>query len=267
MYVCLAGLAAVGQEPSHSVTNLIESEPFVIEEDSIRVAFQNDGTSVRDETFRVRIQSDAGVQRYSVLTLGYQGSSETIDVESTRVRKPDGTIVETPAESVQDMPAAITREAPFYSDLHEKHVSVKGLGVGDVLECRTTWKVTKPLIPGQFWMSTRVPIDAVIRSYRLEVSFPRERPVKWHGAGMQPVSTEDGQRRVLTWTASGLSPKRKERHPNLRMKRRAASLRRRLRRSLILPEPRPPTQRPHRYSTFSCHPSRPGRRWAPGMPR
>src|SRR5437016_8182942 len=45
--------------------------------------------------------------------------------------------------------AQITREAPFYSDLHEKHVAVKGLSVGDVLEFRTQEHTTRPLAPGQ----------------------------------------------------------------------------------------------------------------------
>jgi len=64
-----------------------------------------------------------------------------------RVRKPDGSVVETPPENVQEMAAQVTHQAPFYSDLHEKHVAVKGLSVGDVLEFRTEEHTTKPLAP------------------------------------------------------------------------------------------------------------------------
>jgi hypothetical protein len=104
-------------------------EAFIDEEDSTKVVAANDGTDTRVSSTRVRIQSDAGVQRFGVLTFSYQSATENIVVDYVRVQKPDGTIIVTPPENVQDMPSDITRQAPFYSDLQEKHVAVKGLGV------------------------------------------------------------------------------------------------------------------------------------------
>ena len=181
------------------------SEPFVVEDDSIRLAFENDGTSVRDESIRVRIQSDLGLQRYGLMTLGYQGSFENVEVDYVRVRKPDGSLVSTPSENVQDMPAAITREAPFYSDLREKHISVKGLSVGDTLESHVVWRATKPLVPGQFWVSFNTTLDFIDLHYQVRVSIPRERAVTWSSEGLQPVITDEGARRVFTWTTSQLT--------------------------------------------------------------
>jgi hypothetical protein len=128
-------------------------EAFVSEQDISHVTFDNDGTSIRESRARIRIQSGAGVQRFGVLTFPYESSTQTLDIDFVRVRKPDGTTVLTPSDSVQDMPSEITRQAPFYSDLHEKHVAVKGLGVGDVLEFQTHWRTTKPLAPDQFWFA------------------------------------------------------------------------------------------------------------------
>jgi hypothetical protein len=82
-------------------------EAFVVEKIATRATFQNDGTC----SVRVRIQAQAG-QQFGVL-------------DYVRAVKPDDRIVETPAENILDMPANITREAPFYSDLKE-HVAVKG---------------------------------------------------------------------------------------------------------------------------------------------
>jgi hypothetical protein len=42
-------------------------EALVIEKDISKIKFENDGTSTRESTSRIRIQSDAGVQQYSVL--------------------------------------------------------------------------------------------------------------------------------------------------------------------------------------------------------
>ena len=106
----------------------------MIESYSTKVVFENDGTGSRESTTRVRLQSDAGVQRFGLLVFSYQSSSETLDIDYVRVHKPDGTVVETPADNIQDMSTESSREAPMYSDQREKHVAVKGLGTGDVLE-------------------------------------------------------------------------------------------------------------------------------------
>jgi len=126
-------------------------EAFVIEQDSTEIAFENDGMAARKTGTQVRIQSDSGIQRYALLTFPYQSSSESLDIDYVRVRKPDATLVLTPADNVQDLPSEITRQAPMYSDLREKHVAVKGLAIGDVLEYQAHWHTTKPLAPGQFW--------------------------------------------------------------------------------------------------------------------
>ena len=80
-----------------------------------------------------------------LLTFPFQSATETVGIDYVRVHKPDGSIQITPPENVQDLDAEITRSAPFYSDLREKHVAVKGLGKGDILEYEAHG-VTKPLI-------------------------------------------------------------------------------------------------------------------------
>src|SRR5207253_400581 len=95
-----------------------------------------------------------------------------------RVRKPDGTTVVTPPDYFQDMPSDITREAPFYSDLREKHVAVKGMSMGDVLEYQCRIHYTKPLAPGQFWMEYGFIRDAVVLHQELQLSVSQGRPLK-----------------------------------------------------------------------------------------
>src|SRR5882724_6175973 len=146
----LAAQAPSALKPSTSQTDYSQ-EGFVIEQVTHKEKFENDGTSSSANTARVKIQSEAGVQRYGLLGFSYPSATGTFEIEYVRVHKPDGSVVETPPENVQDMVAQITREAPFYSDLHEKQVAVKGLSVGDVLEFRTEEHTSKPLAPGQFW--------------------------------------------------------------------------------------------------------------------
>lgn len=185
-------------------------EAFVIEQESTRIVFENDGTGTRESTAHIRIQSDAGVQRYGVLTFSYQASNESVEVDYVRVKKPDGTVISSPADNIQDMPAEITRAAPFYSDLREKHVPVKGLSVGDLLEFQSHWHVTQPLAPGQFWYAYNFSHDTIILQEQLQISIPRDRRVKWKSPDLKPVVTEEGTRRVFTWTSSQLEHKSSE---------------------------------------------------------
>ncbi|MGA8150450.1 MAG: DUF3857 domain-containing protein [Terriglobales bacterium] len=207
----LAGFAQTAAKPSFA--KLPEKKPdysqeaFVDEESVTRIVFENDGTSVRESGNRVRIQSDAGVQHFGVLSFSYQSAIESLEIDYVRVRKPDGTLVSTPPDGAQDMPSEITRQAPFYSDLREKQVAVKGLSVGDVLEYHTQWRTTKPLAPGQFWYAYNFAHDFILLQEQLQISVPRDRAVKWKSPSVKPVITEEGGRRIFTWTGSQLEHK------------------------------------------------------------
>ncbi len=187
-----------GAQPDHS------AEAYVVEESTDRWSFENDGTSTHENMARVRIQSDAGVQRFGLLTFSYQKAFETLEIDYVRVRKQDGSTVVTPLDDVQDTLSNIAREAPFYSDLREKHVPVKGLGSGDTLEFRCHWRQTKPLVPGQFWVSAQLSRDEIVLKETLQISVPRDRVVKVKSPRLAPVVTEEGARRVYTWTRSNL---------------------------------------------------------------
>lgn len=182
-------------------------EAFVIEKFTRKENFENNGTSEREDTAKVRIQSEAGVQTYGVLTFSYASGTGTFEVGYVRVRKPDGTVIETPPESVQDMAAQITRQAPFYSDLHEKHIAVKGLGVGDVLEYQVLEHTTKPLAPGQFWGSYLFTHDQIVLDEQLEVRVPRDRAVKVKSEGVQPQVSEASGYRLYLWHSQNLKRK------------------------------------------------------------
>src|SRR5579864_4963755 len=113
---CILAVASVhAQTASKTEPQPDYSKEALIFENSItQIVFENDGTGTRESSARIRIQSDAGVQRYGLLTFSYQNSTESVDVDYVRVQKPDGTVVPTPADNTQDMAAQITREAPFY---------------------------------------------------------------------------------------------------------------------------------------------------------
>ena len=208
LFIALFGLAilrymAWAQTPAATKPDY-SKEAFVIEQSTGQIAFENDGTGTRESTARIRIQSDAGVQRYGLLTFSYQSAFESLDIDYVRVIKPGGEVVATPADDAQDMASAITREAPSYSDIREKHLAVKGLGVGDLLEFHTIWHSTKALAPGQFWYAYNFSHDGIILQETLRISVPRDRQVKWKSPAVKPAIADEQGRRTFTWTTSQL---------------------------------------------------------------
>ena len=134
----------------------VSKEALVFDQLQTRIRMEADGTGTRETIARIRILADAGVKAMAVLTFTYTAQNQQVDIGYVRVKKPDGSVVVTPDYNVQDMPADVTREAPMYSDIHQKHVAVKGLGVGDTLEYQMTLRTLKPRCRVNSGLSTRL---------------------------------------------------------------------------------------------------------------
>ena len=128
-------------------------EPFVIEQYYTTARFENDGTSQRDLSVRIRVQSDAGVQQLGELVFGYNSGNEQMEVRAVRVHKPDGTVVNAGPDSIKEMTASVARDAPMYTDYKEKHITVPSLHAGDTLEYEIFTRTLTSLAPGQFWFA------------------------------------------------------------------------------------------------------------------
>jgi Domain of Unknown Function with PDB structure (DUF3857) len=103
--VALLGQAATPADHS--------SEAAIYQQISAKVTLENDGTSLRESTVRLLLQSEAGVQRYGVIRFPYASAVETPEIVYLRVHKPEGTVIVTPPENIQDMPAEITQQRRF----------------------------------------------------------------------------------------------------------------------------------------------------------
>jgi tetratricopeptide (TPR) repeat protein len=180
-------------------------EAFVVEQMRTRYRFESDGTGKAESSFRIRVQSDAGVQRWGQLRFGYNSASEKLDIAYVRVLKQDGTVVTAGPEAVQDMNGAIQQFAPVYTDYREKHVSVPGLRPGDVLEWQAVNAIHTALAPGQFWMQHDFNQASVVLNEELEVDVPSARAVKVKSnPGMDPKIAEENGRRIYRWSSAHL---------------------------------------------------------------
>jgi tetratricopeptide (TPR) repeat protein len=181
-------------------------ESFIVIDSETHLRFQADGASTRTQTESIKVLSEAGVHAWGVLEFGYASENEHVEIHYVRVHKADGATVTTPAANALDLPSDVTRAAPMYSDLKQKQIPVKALGVGDTLDFEVTYVEDKPLVPGQFWFSYNFARSFVDLKEVLEIRFPRDKQPKVANADLKPVITEDGAERVYTWTTSNTAP-------------------------------------------------------------
>jgi Domain of Unknown Function with PDB structure (DUF3857) len=111
----------VSAAPNHVVARAANytDEAVVVQSDDVVYRFAADGTGSKRETTVLRIQSGAALQTFGVLSFPYASSTQKVEIVYARVRKPDGTVVETPVSDAQDQPAQVTQLAPMYSDASE----------------------------------------------------------------------------------------------------------------------------------------------------
>lgn len=197
---------AAKQKPDYS------QEAVVIEQLSTAYRFERDGTGQRESTLRVKVQSDAGVERFGQLVFDYSSANEKLDMDYVRVRKADGTVVNAAVSDIQDLTAPITREAPIYTDVRQKHVTVPGLRPGDVLEYHMVWNISTPLAQNQFWLEHHfVTKNLIVLDDQLTVNIPAASKVKLKTEpGFEPAIKEDSERRIYLWKHSNLKPASEE---------------------------------------------------------
>jgi tetratricopeptide (TPR) repeat protein len=198
--------AAAPQKPDYS------QEAVVVEQVSTTYRFEKDGTGQRELNLRVKVQSDAGVERFGQLIFGYSSANEKLDMDYVRVRKSDGTVVNAAATDIQDLTAPVAREAPIYTDLRQKHITVPGLRPGDTLEYHIVWTVHTPLAQNHFWAEHDfIKKGAIVLDDELTINIPSASKVKLKTEpGFEPTIKEQDGRRIYSWKHAQLKPDSEE---------------------------------------------------------
>jgi hypothetical protein len=86
----------------------------------------------------------------------------------------------------------------MYTDQREKHIAVKALGSGDVLEYHIVWTVHDAVAPGHFWISDNSVRDAICLDEQIDVDVPKDMPIKFSSGAITPTIKDEGARRVYT---------------------------------------------------------------------
>jgi tetratricopeptide (TPR) repeat protein len=170
-----------------------------------RYRFEADGTGRKEIIARIRVQSEAGVQQWGQLQIGYNSANERVEISYVRVLKPDGSVVKAGDDAVQDLSAPIEREAPVYTDYRQKHITVPGLRPGEILEYDLVTVIHTPLAAGQFWTEYEFDKSSIVLDESVDVDVPAARALKLKSKpGMDAKITEENGRRIYHWSSSHL---------------------------------------------------------------
>jgi len=212
LLIASAPPAAPAQSPAPSPTPAYAEEPVVIERSESIFNMLADGTGWIEHSLIARIQSDTAVKQYGVVIVPYASSSEHVELLYARVRHADGTVAETQTSDAMDMPSAVTRAAPFYSDQKELQLPIRSLHVGDTLEFKYRIVRTKAEAPGQFWGQEFFPDTAVVLSAAAELRVPPGTYVNVWSPTLKPQESDAPAtagapaQHIYHWSFSQLNP-------------------------------------------------------------
>ncbi len=221
------GMGAVAQAPARGRTAAVPAkplltakiqggkdpfagEPLVVERLDTVYRYNADGTGTKVDTRVLRVGNEAGRRAALVTSLVYPTMSRRVEVVYLRVRKPNGTVVETPPSDAGDGPAPVAAIAPAYGDVHVLQIGARGLTVGDRVESEVRTTITKAEAEGQFWGSEHVRLgDAVVLERAVELRVPKGRNVLVSSPHLPSAMTEEGGEKVFRWKGSQLKPSAK----------------------------------------------------------
>ena len=203
----LSAVAQTGVAPQKT-SSPAAAESLVIERKDTKVTWQANGTGTRVITAVIRVEGAPAVEQMAVQRFGYVSGVETLDIDFVRVRKPDGKVVLTPPEDIQDLPSDVSRLAPIYSDVREKHVIVKALSIGDRLEYSLRYAILKPLAVGQISYEHAFTKRLPVLGEELSLTIPSQLQVNVSSPGLTPSVEEAGDTRTYSWKYSNPEIKR-----------------------------------------------------------
>ena len=180
-----------------------ELPAFVIEKLHTSYRFESDGTGRREVYARIKVQSEAGVEQWGQLVVGYSSANERVEIPFVRVLKADGSTVTAQPDAIHDLSIPLEKEAPVYTDYRQKHITVPGLRPGDELEYEFVTTTHTPLAPRQFWMEHYFAQSGTVLDEQLELDVPKDRKIKLKTKpGTDPKITEEKDRRIYRWSSS-----------------------------------------------------------------
>ncbi|MCK6545950.1 DUF3857 domain-containing protein [Myxococcota bacterium] len=193
-----------GERPSAAATS---DEPGVtILRDAGHFVFERDGRLTSTWTQVARIETEAGAESWTSLSVQWAPWYEERPELRARVTTPDGRVLELDPKTIDDAPASDGDS--MYQDRRVVRAPIPGVRVGAIVESSFVHREKRPYFEGGAYVGFGLGSDLPVERAELVVEVPEGIALRWraHGATITPTERRAGDRVVYTFEGGPYTP-------------------------------------------------------------
>lgn len=175
---------------------------YLLDDGVIRV--EADGRGSRTYRQVIQIFTRDGAEAWGEQSFSYVSGRERLTLNWVRVLKPTGEVISAQPSHEQESIAPVAQEAPVYSDVKVRRISVGGIAPGTLYDYSYTVETLKPVMPGDFQRGWRVTTGRLTRRSRYIVDAPASLNLRLKETNLSfpRRTTEAKGRRVYVWATA-----------------------------------------------------------------
>lgn len=186
--------------------------------DKCFVKFFPDGRKVWREEKAVKITGKKGIKDFGEIVIPFSTEHQKLKILYAYTVTPDGKVLKPGKKAINVVYPPFVSEAPIYSDLKYKTISMPGVRVGSVIKYAYELKTVKPYMKNQFWETNYMQDEYPVKEASFTALIPKGKYYKFKTYNMnkeesKPQVKEKGKFVELSWKIKDVPPVIRE--PNM----------------------------------------------------
>ncbi len=179
-----------------------EAYLYLLDDGVVRLEADGRGTNTYRQV--VQILTREAAEEWGERSFSYVSGRERLTLNWVRVVRPSGEVISAQPSHEQESVAPVAQQAPVYSDVRVRRISIGGIAPGTLLDYSYTVETLKPVMPGDFENSWRITTGRLTRRSRYIVDTPAALDVriKETNLSFRHRTSEVGGRRIYVWATS-----------------------------------------------------------------
>ena len=187
----------------------------VILYDRCTVKFFPDGRKIWKEEKAVKITGKRGIQDFGEIVIPFSTEHQKLKILYAYTITPDGKILKPGKRAINTVYPPFVSEAPIYSDLKYRTISMPGVRVGSVIKYAYVLKTVKPYMKNQFWETDYLQDEYPVKEAVFKALIPKGKYFRFKTYNMsekesQPLKKDLGKFVELSWVVKNVPPIVKE---------------------------------------------------------
>ncbi len=179
-----------------------EAYVYLLDDGVVRLEADGRGTNTYRQV--VQILTREAAAEWGERSFSYVSGRERLTLNWVRVVRPSGEVISAQPSHEQESVAPVAQQAPVYSDVRVRRISIGGIAPGTLLDYSYTVETLKPVMPGDFENSWRITTGRLTRRSRYIVDTPAALDVRIKETNLpfRRRTSEVGGRRIYVWATS-----------------------------------------------------------------